>query len=342
MLVYVRPHHDGLWHGWDMEELFWGGAHLPHLPARVLRSHPAALQAQFLPGLHQRGLGQRLFTGPLPWVQSCLHAEAQPGEEPQTVQHSREVQRPECGEGHHSGTAVHPVPPRPAAPCSESLPALQCPVLPVPRPDTPAAAVLSPGAPVGGGGGGEGLDLPSARWVQALPLRGRTDSGVSVLLLRPVPPQPWPRSHWCGAAAQWHQSKKTLILYTHIKQAHTCSCTSTFCLGCSRTLALWQQQKHIVWLCQRLIMKADVRDLASGAEMMSTNHFLSKNGKKFSVSSFSDLNVFRFSYSSMSVKSISLGSQLLVNTKQEILRCSGKLRISFAVKNKSFNWERNQ
>lgn len=128
-------------------------------------------------------------------MQSCLHTEAQFGEEPQTIQHSGEVQRPERGEGHHAGAAVHPVPPRPATPRSESVPALQRPVLPVPRPDTPAAAVLSPGAPVGGGGGGEGLDLPAARRVQAVPLRGRADGGVPVLLLRPVPPQPRPRGH---------------------------------------------------------------------------------------------------------------------------------------------------
>lgn len=215
--VYACLHHDGLWHGWDMEELFWGGAYLPHLPTRVLRSHPAALQAQLLPGLHQRGLGQRLLAGSLPRVQSCLHPEAQPGEEPQTIQHSWEVQRPERGEGHHADTAVHSLPPGSPTPRREGLPALQRPVLPVTRPDTPAAAVLSPRAPVGGGGGGEGLDLPPARRVQAVPLRGRADGCVSVLLLRPLPSQPRPRRHWCGAATQWHQSKGKQIQCAYFK-----------------------------------------------------------------------------------------------------------------------------
>ena len=136
---------------------------MPHLPARLLRPHPAALQAQLLPGLHQRGLGQGLPAGPLPRVQPRILTEAQPGKEPQAVQHLGEVQRSERGEARRAAAAVHPVSPRTPAPRCQGVPALQRPLLSVPRPDPPAAALLGVGPPAGGGRGREVLDLSPAR-----------------------------------------------------------------------------------------------------------------------------------------------------------------------------------
>lgn len=114
---------------------------MPDLSACVFGAGSAAMQAQLLPRVYKRSLGEGCGHGPVPGMQQRLQSETGFGEKPQAIQHCREVQRAEHRESSSCAT-LYPVPPRATNSCSESVSEVQSTVLPVTRADAPAAALI--------------------------------------------------------------------------------------------------------------------------------------------------------------------------------------------------------
>lgn len=124
---------------------------MPDLSACVFGAGSAAMQAQLLPRVYKRSLGQGSGHGPVSGMQQCLQPEASSGEKPQAVQHRGKVQRTEHRKGSDCA-ALHPVSSRATNACAESVSKVQSTMLPVPRTNTPAAALIKRGPPASGGG----------------------------------------------------------------------------------------------------------------------------------------------------------------------------------------------
>lgn len=160
---------------------------MPHLPAGLRGAGAAAVQAQLLPGLHRRGLGQGVGQ-PLPRMQQRLPAEAGAGEEPQAQQHRGEVQHLH---GHQLGLQPTLLPLLPQLAGAEGVPALRHRLLPVARRRAPAGRLGQRQPLANRGQGCAGLELRSARRLPAAALRDRPGGCVPLLLLHGQPP--WPQ-----------------------------------------------------------------------------------------------------------------------------------------------------
>lgn len=68
---------------------------MPDLSACVCGACSAAMQAQLLPSVYKRSLGQGYGHGAVPGMQQRLQPETGSGEKPQAVQHRGKVQRAE-------------------------------------------------------------------------------------------------------------------------------------------------------------------------------------------------------------------------------------------------------
>lgn len=174
---------------------------MPDLSACVFGAGSAAMQAQLLPRLYQRSLGQGSGHGPMSGMQQRLQPETSSGEKPQAVEHRGKVQRIEHRESSNCA-ALHPVSPRATNACSESVSEMQGAMLPVPRTDAPAAALVQRGTPASGSSRGSGMELPAAPRVPTVPLRGRARCRVPLLLRGQMRATSRTRRLRCRAATQ--------------------------------------------------------------------------------------------------------------------------------------------
>lgn len=174
---------------------------MPDLSACVFGAGSAAMQAQLLPRLYKRSLGQGSGYGPVSGMQQRLQPETSSGEKPQAVEHRRKVQRTEHRENSKCA-ALHPVSSRATNACSESVSEMQGAMLPVTRTDALAAALIQRRTLVSGGSRGTSMELPAAPRVPTVPLRGRARCCVPLLLCGQMCATSRTRRLRCRAASQ--------------------------------------------------------------------------------------------------------------------------------------------